>query len=53
MPVTFSGNEILQLIHELVSIPSPSGFTDRIMDHIAGKLDSLGSLTRGAVRGAS
>lgn len=42
MPVTFSGNEILQLIHELVSIPSPSGFTDRIMDHIAGKLDSLG-----------
>lgn len=42
MPVTFNGNELLQLIHELVSIPSPSGFTDRIMDHIAAKLDGFG-----------
>lgn len=42
VPVTFNGNELLQLIHELVSIPSPSGFTDQIINHIAAKLDELG-----------
>lgn len=42
MPVTFNGNELMQLIHELVSIPSPTGYTDRIIDHIGAKLDELG-----------
>jgi len=42
VPVTFNGNELLQLIHELVSIPSPSGFTDRIIAHIRDKLESVG-----------
>lgn len=42
MPITFNGKELLQLINELVSIPSPSGYTDRIIDHIAGFLNKLG-----------
>ena len=41
MSITFSGKELLQIINELVSIPSPSGYTDRIIDHIAGSLDRL------------
>ncbi|HHT42145.1 MAG TPA: M42 family metallopeptidase [Firmicutes bacterium] len=52
MPVTFNGKELLQLIHELVSIPSPSGFTDKIIDHIAARLDGLGvSYIRNRKRG--
>lgn len=42
MSVTFSGKEILQLINELVSIPSPSGYTDRIIEHIRNYLGQLG-----------
>ncbi|HKM42416.1 MAG TPA: M42 family metallopeptidase [Limnochordia bacterium] len=42
MPITFSGKELLQIINELVSIPSPSGYTDRIIDHIADSLDRIG-----------
>lgn len=42
LSITFSGKEILQLINELVSIPSPSGFTDTIISHIANYLDNLG-----------
>lgn len=42
MPITFSGKELLQIINELVSIPSPSGYTDQIIDHIAVFLDRLG-----------
>lgn len=42
MSVTFSGKEILQLINELVSIPSPSGYTDRIIEHIRSYLTDLG-----------
>lgn len=42
MPVTFNGNELLQLINELVSIPSPTGFTDGIIDHLAAELGQLG-----------
>lgn len=42
MSITFSGKEILQLINELVSIPSPSGYTHNIIEHIADYLDDLG-----------
>lgn len=42
LPITFSGKELLQIINELVSIPSPSGYTDRIIGHVAGSLDRLG-----------
>jgi putative aminopeptidase FrvX len=42
LPITFSGKELLQIINELVSIPSPSGYTDRIVDHMATQLDRLG-----------
>lgn len=42
LSITFSGKEILQLINELVSIPSPSGFTDTIIDHVSNYLDNLG-----------
>lgn len=42
MSITFSGKEILQFINELVSIPSPSGYTDRIIDHLANYLDEIG-----------
>lgn len=42
MSITFSGKEILQLINELVSIPSPTGFTEGIVEHIAGYLEGLG-----------
>lgn len=42
MSVTFSGKEILQIINELVSIPSPSGFTDVIIKHIADYLEEIG-----------
>ncbi|NMA61213.1 MAG: M42 family metallopeptidase [Firmicutes bacterium] len=40
--MAFSGKEILQFINELVSIPSPSGYTDRIIDHLANYLDEIG-----------
>lgn len=42
MSIAFSGKEILQFINELVSIPSPSGYTDRIIDHLANYLDEIG-----------
>ncbi len=42
MPITFSGKELLQIINELVSIPSPSGYTERIMSHMADQLDKIG-----------
>lgn len=41
LSITFSGKEVLQLINELVSIPSPSGFTDEIIEHIASYLETL------------
>ena len=31
MPVTFKGNEILQLVNELVSIPSPLAILTRLL----------------------
>jgi len=40
--VTFSGKEMLQLITELVSIPSPSGYTGEIIEHIRVYLTDLG-----------
>lgn len=49
MSVTFSGKELLQLINELVSIPSPSGYTGPIIEHISSYLDDLdiaNSITR-------
>lgn len=42
MPVTFNGNEILQLVNELVSIPSPTGYTDKIIAHVEQFLDEQG-----------
>lgn len=42
LAITFNGKELLQLTHELVSIPSPTGFTERIIQHIANRLDQLG-----------
>lgn len=42
MSVTFSGKEILQLINELVSIPSPTGYTGQIIEHIRSYLNELG-----------
>lgn len=42
MPVTFKGNEILQLVNELVSIPSPTGYTDKIIAHVEQFLDEQG-----------
>lgn len=42
MSVTFSGKELLQLINELVNIPSPSGFTDRIIHHIESYIKEFG-----------
>lgn len=42
LAITFNGKELLQLINQLVSIPSPSGFTDRIISYISGYLDNLG-----------
>ncbi len=42
MSITFSGKEILQFINELVSIPSPSGYTQRIIDHITNYLGEIG-----------
>ncbi|HBG02574.1 MAG TPA: peptidase M42 [Firmicutes bacterium] len=41
LTITFNGKELLQIITELVSIPSPSGYTERIIDHLAGRLDDL------------
>ncbi len=42
LPMTFSGKELLQIINGLVSIPSPSGYTDRIVDHLGSHLDKIG-----------
>ena len=39
VPMAFSG-KTLQIINELVSIPSPSGYTDRIISHMANHLDN-------------
>lgn len=39
--ITFNGKELLQSINQLVSIPSPSGFTDQIIKYIADQLDNL------------
>lgn len=41
LAITFDGKELLQLINELVSIPSPSGYTERIINHISSYLDGL------------
>ncbi|NLJ79800.1 MAG: M42 family metallopeptidase [Firmicutes bacterium] len=42
MSLVFKGKEILQLITELVSIPSPSGYTEEIITHIASFLEEIG-----------
>ncbi|NMB01409.1 MAG: M42 family metallopeptidase [Firmicutes bacterium] len=42
LAITFNGKELLQSINQLVSIPSPSGFTDQIINHISRRLDDLG-----------
>lgn len=42
LSITFSGKEILQLINELVSIPSPSGYTAQIIDHVSDYLAEIG-----------
>lgn len=52
MAVTFSGKELLQLINELVSIPSPSGFTEQIIKHIANYVEKLGFKTETSNKGA-
>lgn len=52
MPMAFSGKELLQIINELVSIPSPSGYTDRIISHMANHLDKLGIESRRNRKGA-
>lgn len=51
MSITFSGKELLQLINELVSIPSPTGYTDRIIDHIASYLTELGVANKRSLKG--
>lgn len=46
MPVTFNGNEILQLVNQLVNIPSPAGYTDQIINHIDQLLQEMGIATK-------
>ena len=41
----------LELV-ELVNIPSPSGFTEHIVQHLEGKLEQLGVATRRTAKGA-
>lgn len=42
MSITFSGKEMLQIINELVNIPSPSGYTEQIITHMEMYLDGIG-----------
>lgn len=52
MPVTFNGNRMLQLINELVAIPSPTGFTEEIIQHIENVLNEMGLETSRTRKGA-
>jgi len=52
MPVTLNGNEILQLVNELVSIPSPTGYTDKIIAHVEQFLDEQGIASKRNNKGA-
>lgn len=52
MPVTFNGNKMLQLINELVAIPSPTGYTDDIIAHIEKMLKRMGLSTERNRKGA-
>lgn len=52
MSATFSGKELLQLINELVNIPSPSGFTKQITEHIANYIEKLGFTVKKSHKGA-
>ena len=42
LTIAFSGKELLQIITELVSIPSPSGYTEWIAEHLADGLNQMG-----------
>jgi len=50
--IAFSGKEILQIINELVNIPSPSGYTEKIITHIETYLGGIGLKTYRNRKGA-
>ena len=52
MSIAFSGKEILQIINELVNIPSPSGYTEKIITHIETYLGGIGLKTYRNRKGA-
>jgi putative aminopeptidase FrvX len=42
MSISIIENQIVQYIKDLVSIPSPSGYTEEVISHVAGIMEKLG-----------
>ena len=42
MEINFDGKKMMQIIYDLVNTPSPTGFTDQILDQIEDYLAKLG-----------